>query len=86
MGQIGASPVSKAVAIIPEFTSCYSLSMAELEPPVEKTPEPATPPGARSKDDIALELMKFIAVTVGYGKSPQNSAGFSGKPASPDGR
>jgi hypothetical protein len=32
----------------------------------------------RSKDEIALELMKFIAVTTGYGKgSPQ--PGFSGK-------
>jgi hypothetical protein len=24
--------------------------------------------------------MKFIAVTTGYGKSPQGSTGFSGKP------
>ena len=55
--------------------------MAELEPPVEKTPEPATPPAGRGKDEIALDLMKFIAVTTGYGKNPQNSAGFSGKPS-----
>jgi hypothetical protein len=34
----------------------------------------------RSKDEVALELMKFIAVTTGYGKSSQASAGFSGKP------
>ena len=37
--------------------------------------------GGRSKDEVALELMKFIAVTTGYGKAPQASAGFSGKPA-----
>ncbi|MDE3196589.1 MAG: hypothetical protein KGN84_09610 [Acidobacteriota bacterium] len=37
-------------------------------------------PGGRSADEIALELMKFIAVTTGYGKSTQTSAGFSGKP------
>jgi hypothetical protein len=24
--------------------------------------------GARSKDEVALELMKFVAVTTGYGK------------------
>ena len=28
---------------------------------------PAPPPG-RSKDEVALELMKFIAVSTGYGK------------------
>jgi hypothetical protein len=46
------------------------------------TVEPAPPaaPG-RSKDEIALELAKFIAVTTGYGKTSQSSAGFSAKPA-----
>jgi hypothetical protein len=34
----------------------------------------------RSKDEVALELMKFIAVATGYGKSLGSSAGFSGKP------
>jgi hypothetical protein len=55
--------------------------MAELEPPT--APAPETPAAAaRGKDEVALELMKFIAITTGYGKSPQNSAGFSGKPVS----
>jgi hypothetical protein len=36
---------------------------------------------ARSADEVALELMKFIAVTTGYGKAPLASAGFSGKPS-----
>jgi hypothetical protein len=35
---------------------------------------------ARSRDEVAVEMMKFIAVTTGYGKSPQGSTGFSGKP------
>ena len=40
------------------------------------------PRGAgRTKDDVALDMMKFIAVTTGYGKSPQSGAGFSGKPS-----
>jgi hypothetical protein len=34
----------------------------------------------RSKDEVALELMKFIAVTTGYGKGSASAAGFSGKP------
>jgi hypothetical protein len=42
---------------------------------------PSLPPfGPRSTEDIALDLMKFIAVTSGYGRM-QTGAGFSGKPA-----
>jgi len=52
--------------------------MAEME---TSTPAPESPQtGARSKDEVALELMKFIAVSTGYGKSSQPSAGFSSKP------
>jgi hypothetical protein len=35
----------------------------------------------KSRDEIALELMKFIAVTTGYGKGSSAAAGFSGKPS-----
>ena len=49
------------------------------EEPKETAATPA--PSARSKDDIALDLMKFIAVTTGYGKGNTSGAGFSGKPA-----
>jgi ATP:corrinoid adenosyltransferase len=38
-------------------------------------------PPARSKDEIALELMKFVAVTTGYGKGA-STTGFGGKPRS----
>ncbi len=37
------------------------------------------PGGGRTKDEVALELMKFIAVNTGYGKSGQAAAGFSAK-------
>ena len=54
--------------------------MPELEPP--STPETAAASGpARSRDEVALELMKFIAVSTGYGRASQSGAGFSGKPA-----
>ena len=57
--------------------------MAEPEPPTTAAAENATPPpaGARTKDEIALDLTKFIAVVTGYGKASQSSAGFSGKPS-----
>jgi hypothetical protein len=55
--------------------------MAEIGIPTEV---PETPPAAgagRSADEVALELTKFIAVTTGYAKGIQSSAGFSGKAA-----
>ncbi len=57
--------------------------MAETGTTPTAPPEtPGTPAGpARSKDEVALELMKFIAVATGYGKSPQPGAGFSAKPS-----
>jgi len=55
--------------------------MAELAPtnPEQETHSAPSGPG-RSKDEVALDLMRFIAVTTGYGKASQ-SAGFSAKPA-----
>jgi hypothetical protein len=35
--------------------------------------------GIRSSADVALDLMKFVAQTSGYGRMPAG-AGFSGKP------
>ncbi len=34
--------------------------------------------GTRRNEDIALDLMKFIAVTTGYGKTGSPGAGFQG--------
>jgi hypothetical protein len=56
--------------------------MAETETPNAPSSEASTPAGGgRSKDEVALDLMKFIAVTTGYGKSSGSGAGFSGKPS-----
>jgi hypothetical protein len=46
----------------------------------EEPTVPAAEGHGRSKDDVALELMKFVAVTTGYGKVSGGGAGFSGKP------
>lgn len=34
--------------------------------------------GSRRDEDIALDMMKFIAVTTGYGKTAAGGAGFQG--------
>ena len=53
--------------------------------PESKTQSPESPGekenAPKNRDEIALELMKFIAVTTGYGKGNAPAAGFSGKPS-----
>lgn len=39
---------------------------------------PTTTAGMRRNEDIALDMMKFIAVTTGYGKIGTPGAGFQG--------
>jgi hypothetical protein len=36
------------------------------------------PAGARRNEDIALDLMKFVAMTTGYGKTSGTGVGFQG--------
>jgi hypothetical protein len=45
----------------------------------EATPKPGISSGM-SKDEVALELMRFVAQTTGYGKTAAG-AGFGGKAA-----
>ncbi|HJT00467.1 MAG TPA: hypothetical protein VJ756_15350 [Terriglobales bacterium] len=40
------------------------------------------PVGARRNEDIALDMMRFIAMTTGYGKTGSAGAGFGGSVAS----
>jgi hypothetical protein len=42
---------------------------------------PALPMGSRRNEDIALDLMKFIAMTTGYGKTTGVGVGFQGSGA-----
>lgn len=44
-------------------------------------PLDSTSLGARRKEDIALDLLKFVAVTAGVGRPAAPSAGFSGTAA-----
>jgi len=45
---------------------------------MEEKEASAPVPGSRRDQDIALEMMKFIAVTTGYGKGGASGAGFKG--------
>jgi len=40
------------------------------------TEEKNTAAGSRRDEDIALDMMKFIAITTGYGKTGTPGAGF----------
>ncbi|MGA2711690.1 MAG: hypothetical protein ABSG41_01185 [Bryobacteraceae bacterium] len=52
-----------------------------MTPEETKSAGDSTKDAAKNRDEIALELMKFIAVTTGVGKGSNPAAGFSGKPA-----
>jgi len=51
----------------------------------EKEPTPSSPKGGgSSREEVALELMRFIAQTTGFGKT-SSGAGFGGKaPKTPE--
>jgi hypothetical protein len=42
---------------------------------------PTLTAGARRNEDIALDLMKFIALTTGYGRTSSSGVGFQGSGA-----
>ena len=42
---------------------------------------PATASGLRRNEDIALDLMKFVAMTTGYGRTTSSGVGFQGSGA-----
>jgi len=39
---------------------------------------PSITAGSRRNEDIALDLMKFIAMTTGYGRTSSSGVGFQG--------
>ena len=41
----------------------------------------ALPMGSRRNEDIALDLMKFVAMTTGYGRTAGSGVGFQGSGA-----
>lgn len=43
---------------------------------MEETVAPAS--GSRRNEDIALDLMRFVAMTTGFGRTTSTGAGFQG--------
>ncbi|MGC2182238.1 MAG: hypothetical protein WA637_03050 [Terriglobales bacterium] len=39
---------------------------------------PGAASGSRRNEDIALDLMKFVAMTTGYGRTTSSGVGFQG--------
>ena len=58
----------------------YHLTPEGTKPAAENAADSAKD-AMKNRDEVALELMKFIAVTTGYGKGSSTAAGFSGKPS-----
>ena len=52
--------------------------MVSAEGPMET---PSTAGGARRDEDIALDLMKFVAMTTGFGRTTSSGVGFQGSGA-----
>jgi hypothetical protein len=46
---------------------------------MDETTAPAS--GLRRNEDIALDLMKFVAMTTGYGRTSSSGVGFQGSGA-----
>jgi hypothetical protein len=42
---------------------------------------PGAASGSRRNEDIALDLMKFVAMTTGYGRTSSSGVGFQGSGA-----
>ena len=53
--------------------------------PTEAFMEETTPltSGVRRNEDIALDLMKFVAMTTGYGRTASSGLGFQGSGGAP---
>jgi len=63
---------------IPSIDDDIPSIMVSAEGPMEA---PSTTAGARRDEDIALDLMKFVAMTTGYGRTSSSGVGFQGSGA-----
>jgi hypothetical protein len=85
-----ALPAPKPSAIIealPDFADLMDDAVPNIMVPAEGFMEtPSTTAGSRRDEDIALDLMKFVALTTGYGRTSSSGVGFqgSGAAAKPD--
>jgi hypothetical protein len=67
----------------PTAASAIIAAMDEEIPSIQVSAEgfmevPSAAAGARRDEDIALDLMKFVAMATGYGKTSSSGVGFQG--------
>jgi hypothetical protein len=56
-----------------------SFNVPTTEGYMDETPAPTA--ASRRNEDIALDLMKFVAMTTGYGRTSSTGVGFQGSGA-----
>src|ERR1700731_4412981 len=84
-------PASALPTLLSSLTEYFATAMQDFEDEDDEVPirtgrgegfmdeVPATGSGhARRNEDIALDLMKFIAMTTGYGRTTSSGVGFQG--------
>ena len=71
--------LSVIITLLPDFSAMDDESPT-IRIPTEALMDEATSltPGARRNEDIALDLMKFVAMTTGYGRTTSSGVGFQG--------
>jgi hypothetical protein len=57
---------------------CYHPILSLLSRSFSMDEVPSITAGSRRNEDIALDLMKFVAMTTGYGRTSSTGAGFQG--------
>jgi len=68
------------ITFLPEILSSMDDEIPSIRIPTEAFMQEATPVGGgvRRDEDIALDLMKFVAMTTGYGRTASTGVGFQG--------
>jgi hypothetical protein len=58
--------------------SCYHQILELLITESSMEEAPSITAGSRRNEDIALDMMKFVAMTTGYGRTSSTGVGFQG--------
>jgi hypothetical protein len=83
----GAPHLSAIISVLPDFISMMDDDYEDDEeiPSITRSPTEAymeegssSSSHSRRNEDIALDLMKFVAMTTGYGRTTSSGVGFQG--------
>jgi len=74
-----AAKPSVIIGFSSDLVFSYLPGTLPREASMDETPAAAS--GLRRNEDIALDLMKFVAMTTGYGRTSSSGVGFQGSGA-----